>query len=191
MPDDLEEKTLISRASAGDMPALNAIVGMHYERIVGIVSYYVDSYDDILDVVQDTFLDVLRHKGSLDRIDDFPAWIRTVCRNRIRMFYRTRSRRDSRLTLVDAAVAETLSARASDGRDGDDDSFNVRLLKDCVNQLRPDARELIQLRYFHGMTIKAIAEKLRKKANTLTKAIGRIQDALHACMKSRAIESEA
>ncbi|MFH1378063.1 MAG: sigma-70 family RNA polymerase sigma factor [Planctomycetota bacterium] len=180
-----DEKELVVRASNGDKDALNELIHLYYERLVGVASYYVDSFDDILDIVQDSFVDMLRRRDSLDCIHDIGAWLRTICRNRILMHYRAKSRRNSRLRLVDAVVADVLSdsVNADDGNSRDE-MDRLAALRRCVEKLHPEQNALIRMRYFDGMAIKDIAEKLGRKANSVTKTIGRIHDALYGCIKS-------
>ena len=56
------------------------------------------------------------------------------------------------------------------------------LLVDCVRELAPSDRELIRQYFSKRLTIKAVAEKIRRPINTVYKALNRIRKTLMDCV---------
>ena len=60
-----------------------------------------------------------------------------------------------------------------------------KALGGCVEKLRPDDRQLLQLCYADGGTIKHAAERLERPVKGVYKALARIRQALLQCVQRR------
>jgi RNA polymerase sigma-70 factor (ECF subfamily) len=58
-------------------------------------------------------------------------------------------------------------------------------LKDCIQKLRPQDRELIEQRYAPGETGKNLAELIGRPANSVYQSLGRIRRTLLECIQRR------
>ena len=104
------------------------------------------------DLCAEVFLKVYE---KLDTYDETKAslstWIFTIARNRLTDFYRTRR--------VHGEIPETLAS----GEDIEEDLCRDEMLEtlaDALETLDERGRDIIILRYYSGMTLKAIAERL-------------------------------
>jgi len=179
----MEERELLVRAQKGDADAFGQLVRLHQAGLRAFAALYVSSGDDILDIVQDAFVDAFRHMDRFDPTKTFKPWLRAICRNRIRNFYRARAKMQmTPLSLVDEAVAERVAeADAEQTPEAQDQIDTLRL---CINRLGEAQRQLVTLRYGEAVRVNDIAARLKKSAATISMRLMRIRNALRKCMQS-------
>lgn len=173
-PDNLDG--LIARARQRDEAALTELLQAHAQRLLDSIRAELgDRLRQRLesqDVVQQVYVDVL---NSIDQFvdrghDSFFAWLRRIALNRIcdvdRQAFQTLKRAgevragdlghdDSLNPLFDALAGSLTSpSRAADrGNRG-------RLLRRALDQLSPDQREVIDLRYLRQLSVAETAAKM-------------------------------
>lgn len=166
-PDVLNE--LIARARQRDEAALTELVRAHTQRLLdSIRSELGDRLRQRLesqDVMQQVFLDAL---NSIDQFvdrgpDSFFAWLRRIALNRIcdadRKAFRTQRRgaevraadlqADESLAPLCDALAGSLTSPSRAAARGE----RPHLLYQALEQLSPDQREVIQLRYLRQLSV--------------------------------------
>jgi len=74
-------------------------------------------------------------------------------------------------------VAETLEEESTQFE------LRRRALTQCLEKLRPDDRELIQLRYAVGARGKTVAAQIGRPANSVYQSLGRIRRSLLGCIE--------
>lgn len=179
----MDERDLILRAQRGDKGAFDDLVRLHQARLRAFIARFVSRADDVYDLAQDAFLDLLR---SLDRFDvnqELGPWLRTLARNRVRNFHRAaRVRRSASLDAVDAALEERLNAPE---RGRDDSMERVEALRGCLEGLQQDHRELLHERYRNGTAVARIAAGLKKSAASISMMLMRLRSILSKCVEQR------
>lgn len=177
----MDERAIIIAAQRGDHEAFGELVRRYQARLRGFAARDVENSHDVYDLVQEAFLDALRHLGSFDVEREFYPWLRTICRNRVLNYFRARSsRRSGAQALVDAAIEEIADAR----EDADDHSVErIAALKHCIGQLHEPQRSVLDLRYAEGIAVKDIAARLSKSAASVTMQLQRIKAALLECVQ--------
>ena len=155
----------------------------HLDAAFNYARWLTGSDADAEDVVQDACVRAMRFFSTL-RGEDARAWLFTIVRN---TWYSRFSRR--------AAAAEVTT---SDGAtvDRPDESLDpeARLLqRDAVSQVRQaldqlpiDFREVIVLREIEGLSYKEIAEVVQVPIGTVMSRLARGRDRLQAVLKSPA-----
>lgn len=109
---------------------------------------------------------------------NFFAWAAKISSLEI-LKYRQRFARD-RLQFSDEFV-RTVADRLEE----DSTQFELRrkALARCLTKLRPDDREIIQLRYAEGADGKSVASFLGRPANSVYQSLGRIRRTLLGCIE--------
>jgi RNA polymerase sigma-70 factor len=175
--DPLPEAELVAAAVAGDREAFSGLVRLHQARLRALVALSVHGHDDVLDIVQESFLDAWRALARFDTTREFGPWLRTLCRNRVARFLRDRlPRRRRELALVDQALA--------DGGEVDDALAERRLdsLRRCLETLGDDHRRLLARRYQDEVAVQELAAELGKSANGVSMILLRLKTALMRCV---------
>ena len=89
--------------------------------------------------------------------------------------------REFDLELVDAE----LEAREDEGL-----GARTAALRQCLETLTENARNIVRLRFFEGLRSDQVAEKLDRKPDAVYKALQRIYDSLGDCIRRKLIQIE-
>jgi RNA polymerase sigma-70 factor (ECF subfamily) len=132
-------------AAAGDRAAFSEL----YRRYAGMVyAIALGSFDrpDADDVVQEVFLQALRHLPRLRSPEAFGRWLSTITRNTVRSTFRRRAVEAGDVVdvAIDPAHGQHLEARAALG---------------TIRELPRAYRETLMMRLVEGMTGPEIAER--------------------------------
>lgn len=146
----------------------------------------VSSPSDADEILQETNVVIWSKFQNFKLGTNFKAWAREIARLEI-MKHRDRRRRD-KLQFSDEFVQQVAQAREDELR-SDVEERRRRALARCLDKLRPQDRELIQLRYRPGESGKELAAMLGRPANSVYQSLGRIRRALLECIK-RELTSE-
>lgn len=175
----MDEHELIRAAVAGDEEAFAGLVRLHQARLRGLVALSLSERDDVLEVVQESFVDAWRALDRFDQTREFGPWLRTICRNRTLKFLRDRlPRRRRELALVDEAlIAAPLSELADD---------RLVALRRCLERLDAEHRRLLEQRFADGIPVQELALALGKSPNAVSMILLRLKDALQRCVAGAA-----
>ncbi len=134
---------------------------------------------DAEDLYQQTAMLLWEKFDEFERGTNFKCWAFSFARHVVLNFQRSQQRRKTFLT---AKLASTLADRQA-ARPADElDSF-ADALGDCMDQLSNTDRRLIHLCYGDEQTIKQIAEKLGRPAQSTYNSLCRIRRRLFDCVK--------
>jgi len=149
---DAEVVDLVQRAQDGDRDAFAAIYDRYLNQVYGFVYRRVGQRALAEDLTADVFLRALKQIGRFTwQGVDIGAWLLTIARNRIADHFKSaRVRREHN-------VAEV---RDSIGQDPADDPERVTIARDdaralgsALSALKDDHREVLELRFVHGMSV--------------------------------------
>lgn len=169
-PLDRTVVALVDRAKEGDRAAFAELYDRYVDQIYGYVRRRVDSTELAEDLVGDVFL---RAWKRLDTFEwqgvDVGAWLTTIARNRVFDHYKSARNRLERTT-------DTFHERASDSTTTDSPERiamgrdMARSLGRALDLLKPDHREVIELRFVHDMGVSETAAVLGRTVGA-TKAL--------------------
>ncbi len=169
-------------ARAGDREAFCELVRRYQGPLRGLVALSVTDRHDVLEIVQDAFVDAWRGLSTFDLGRPFGPWLRTICRNRVARHFRDRARQHPALALVDEALAQPAGEVADAPGHGEE---RLAALRCCLEQLGEDQRRLLQLRFDQGWAVKRIAEDWGRQANAISMMLYRLKADLMACAERR------
>jgi len=148
--EELHESVLVLRCQSGDEAALEELVARHYGPLLYFIRRMVGDSGGAEDVLQDTWLSVVRNLRMLRDPGAFPAWLYRIARNGV--YGRLRKSAQFRpLTEADEPAAppgddaEVFSA---------EDAAHVH---ECLERVRPEHREVLVLRFLEQMSYQDIA----------------------------------
>ncbi len=149
-------------------------------QLTAYIRSLVGDSDRAEDLFQEVSVAFLQKLETRDPIRDVAAWSRGTARH---LVYRERTRAkriqpfatDRIADLVDLAFSEHHRSDASDDRR----SFLSR----CMQTLAPTARELLDLRYISGMSLRELGEHLDRTEGAVQVALSRIRRALLECIR--------
>ncbi|MBK8092598.1 MAG: sigma-70 family RNA polymerase sigma factor [Verrucomicrobiaceae bacterium] len=105
------------------------------------------------DVVQDSLLRLYLTEPAKVR-DNLKSWLYTVCRNRALDILR----KEQRIDLGEDAILEAEPSHEPDPRQSAIQREQCEGVWHCVDQLRPNQREIIRLKFLHDCSYQEIAD---------------------------------
>jgi RNA polymerase sigma-70 factor (ECF subfamily) len=173
------ETHLISRCLCGETEAWDHLFTHHYVATCSFIFQLGFSFtrEDVEDISQEVFLSVVRNLTSFRRNSQFQTWLFRIAVNKARD-YRQRKmalkrgggREPVSLDLINPETGLTLDI-ASDAPRPDAALLNAekfRLLSQALDGLENSARELIELRYFAGLSYEEISDTLDLNTKTVS-----------------------
>ncbi|UCE60440.1 MAG: RNA polymerase sigma factor [Phycisphaerales bacterium] len=149
------ESELVARVKKGDMAALEALYRKHVDRVWRYAWFRTHSREDAAEIVQETFLRVLRSIGEFEGRSSFTTWLHAIARSvaidlaRRERRHRSGSDPETTLRLVPPAAEAATDVR--------DTQAEVR---EAVARLPAAQRDVIVLYELLGFTIQDAMETL-------------------------------
>lgn len=131
------------------------------------------------DLVQETFLAVLRGTFQQRSDHETAAYLRTVARNQLLMARRRQGRQPGSVQLE---LAESVWAEVT-GPDGLSNYLDA--LRDCLDSLTERSRQAIQLFYRDEQARVEIAQQLKMKPDGIKSLLRRSRERLRECVERK------
>jgi len=152
-------------------------------RLIAYLRSLVGDPDLTEDLFQEVSVVVLQKADEFIPGRDLQAWCRGIARNVVlrerESARRIRTFEDNRIVeLIDAAFAENSGRELIDSRRS--------LLRQCLDLLAQPSRELIELRYGTGLSLRQSAEQLKRSEASVQVALSRVRKWLTDCVQKRA-----
>ena len=144
----------------------------------------VPNYSDAEDLLQETTSTLWEKFDSFEQGTNFMAWAFKIARYKVSNYYRTEK---SQLKL-DEDILDTLSETMNKS----EELYKERkaALSGCFEKLQRADKKLLQMRYYHRISIPKIAEKTGEPSHSLYKRISTIYRLLRACIQRTQIAWE-
>ena len=169
----------------GELSAFDALFRRHYEPVRALCARIAASPSVGDDLAQDTFLRVLRHRGTFRGDARFTTWTYRIARN-VCLEYLGRSARDRRIAERWFAEADTSSSDASGGE--------AEVLAAAMRALTREQREVLVLCRYHDLPFAEIGEILGCTAGAARvrahRALAALRDAYLALEPERRVKLE-
>jgi RNA polymerase sigma-70 factor (ECF subfamily) len=156
---------LVRLAQAGDHAAFGEIYGRYADLVYRFIYYRVHDRALAEDFTSDTFLRALRRIGSVNyRGRDIGAWLVTIARNIV--LDHAKSAR-ARLEVMTAETPELDVLATASPEDAVIDAETYQLLLAAIEELNPEQRECVTLRFIQGLTISDTARRMGKNEGAI------------------------
>jgi RNA polymerase sigma-70 factor, ECF subfamily len=147
------DEMLIRRIAEGDQLAMRTLFGRHrvplYRWLLRLVG------DPVLaeDLLSEVFLDVWRQAAAFEARSSVSTWLLAIARQKA--LSARRRRPDVEL---DEAIASSVADPADDPETVLQKKTRAELLRQSLARLSPEHGEVVDLVYFHGKSVKEVAE---------------------------------
>lgn len=173
------EAALISRAVGGDSPAMQELLLLHYDalaqRLAGQMPQDLQGTLTVEDVLQEAFTSALQSITAFQARGDgaFQAWLAAIAEHRLIDMVRSARaiRRGGGRVAIDAHNHETSTVGDLLGLLAADDHTPSRsvagheavsAIQSALGGLQTDYREVLQHRYFNGLTVAQTAARMNR-----------------------------
>lgn len=142
----------------------------------GYILSMIPDFSQADDVMQETFLTVTRKAAGFELGTSFAAWVKTIARFKALEAIRARK--------FECLSEEVLLALSTEPREfrGDSDE-RLKLLRDCLDQLAPQARRSIDYRYQNDLLPPQIAELTGCTVQSVNVTLSRARAFLRDCVQ--------
>ncbi len=149
----LSDDVLIRRIANGDQLAMRTLFSRHRLAIYRWLLRLV--HDETLadDLLSDVFLDVWRKATSFERRSSVSTWLLAIARHKALSARRRRTDVE-----LNAELASTVADPADNPELVLQKKNREELLRHSLARLSPEHGEVIDLTYYHGKSIKEVAE---------------------------------
>lgn len=147
-------------AAQRDRRAFGVLYRRYLEPIYAYAFYQLGDHHDAEDVTERVFLSALKALGGYrDRGSTFRAWLFRIAHNAVLNARRSEKRRRTEPLPADL---EEPSAASSDPAGVAARTDEMRRVRAAVDELSPDRRQVIVLRFVDGLSTTEIAEVLQR-----------------------------
>jgi RNA polymerase sigma-70 factor (ECF subfamily) len=147
------DDALIRRIAAGDQLAMRTLFARHRIPLYRWLLRIVRDETTAEDLLSDVFLDVWRQAASFEGRASVSTWLLAIAR------YKALSARRSR---VDSELDERIVSTIADPADNPEAALQKKnrseVLRDSLATLSPEHGEVIDLVYYHGKSVKEVAD---------------------------------
>jgi RNA polymerase sigma-70 factor, ECF subfamily len=156
------DERLVERIAAGDRLAMELLYARHHLRIYRFVLRLVNDAPTAEDLTSDVFLDVWKQAGRFEGRSQVSTWMLSIARHKAMSALRRRT---------DDALDDEVVAKIPDSTDNAEVILQKQnesaVLRECLTQLSPAHREIIDLVYYHEKSVAEVAEIIGAPQNTV------------------------
>ncbi len=156
------EREMVERAQSGDPDAFAVLYEQMAERIYRYIFFRVNDESLAEDLAAEVFLRVWEHLPSYrPQNASVLAWVYTIAHNAVIDHYRTQRPTQP----LDEALA--IAAPEPTPHEQSEFLFETRAVRDAMQCLTAEQREVLLLRFIDGMETDEIASRMRKTAGAV------------------------
>lgn len=173
----LDENKILTQIASGDTNAFKQLFEFYYSQLQSFAYTYLEDKAEVDDTLQQCFIKLWEKREQYRGKDSVKAYlyssVRNNCLNKIR--HKSVVEKSAEELALESIFAESYSQET-------DNSLN-ELLKKGVDQLPDKNKEVVQLRFYSGMSTKEVSEELgitpRTVETHVSKALRFLRDMLN------------
>jgi RNA polymerase sigma-70 factor (ECF subfamily) len=178
-----DDVALIDAIAQGDKRALQTLYARHNVRVFRFLLRFVSDEASAEDLVSEVFLDVWRQAGRFERRSQVSTWLMAIARNKALSVLRRRATEE-----LDEEVAEFIEDPSDSPEVTLQKAETSAVLRQCLGELSPAHREIIDLVYYHEKTIEEVAEIIGVPQNTVKTRMFYARKRIAEMMSDKGIE---
>jgi len=190
-----DESNLLSQCRGGDPAAWDKLFDIYYEPAARFIFQLSPSlsHEDVEEICQDAFLAVIQHLSDFRGQSRFQTWLFRVAANKARDYLQKQNaakRGSGKKDLPLLAVGDN-DAPAIDPPDHQPtpDAALLRAeqsaqVAEALANLGEPCREIVELRYFGGLSYEELAASLELNIKTVSSRLSKCLDRLEELIKS-------
>ena len=162
----LQLKHLLTRiVEHNDEKAFSTLFDHYYTRLMNLTMLFITQYDQAEEVVSDVFLQLLKKRHDLLKIERFEGYLFTMVKNRALNFLKSRMKSQGHIMIDDLEDHLTSDFIQPDDKMINDD---LRLaLASAIQQLPPKRRLAFKMVKDEGMSYREVASILEISERTV------------------------
>ena len=176
---------LVERAAAGDRLAMQILYARHHVRVYRFALRFVNDAAAAEDLTSEVFLEVWKHAGRFEGRSQVSTWLLSIARYKALAALRRR----------DDPLDDEVACKIPDSADGPEVILQKEsasaILRQCLTQLSPAHREIIDLVYYHEKSVAEVAEIIGAPQNTVKTRMFHARKRIAALLDARGFDAAA
>ncbi len=166
MKKNSETDVLIEEARTGSQRAYNKLLNIYWLDVYRFQLSKWQNDDDAEDVTIKTFAKAFDRIETYNNKYQFKTWLITISNN---IFIDEYRKRKTETVSINKKESEAMTITDEEPSPADQliNQQNLAQLKAFIKQLKPHYQEVINLRYFHDLSYKEIAEEINEPLNNV------------------------
>ena len=182
----IADERLLARVAAGDRLAMEVLYARHHLRIYRFVLRVVNDAATAEDLTSDVFLDVWKQAGRFEGRSQVSTWMLAIARYKAMSALRRQA--DDPL---DGVIANEIPESADSPEVIVHKQHESAVLRQCLRQLSPTHREVIDLVYYHEKSVAEVAEITGVPPNTVKTRMFHARKRVAALLDARGFDAAA
>lgn len=175
---NLSDYELVQEFVNGRSSAIEVLIRRHQKRVYSYIYLLVKKQDVAEDIFQETFIKVIKSlkEGKYVDANRFVSWILRIAHNLIIDHFRRE--KQSKMISKDDYETDILNHPQYSDKNIEEEVVFEQVMSDVrnlIDQLPDDQKEVVMLRYYADLSFKEIAEQTNVSINT---ALGRMRYAI-------------
>jgi RNA polymerase sigma-70 factor, ECF subfamily len=159
---ETSDQALVGLIAKGDKHAMQVLFGRHNVKVFRFLMRFVDGEATAEDLVSEVFIEVWRNAAQFEARSQVSTWLLGIARHKALSALRRRSTEE-----LDEDVIEFIEDPSDNPEAVLQKTQRSEILRECLKQLSPAHREIIDLVYYHERTIDEVAEIIGVPQNTV------------------------
>jgi RNA polymerase sigma-70 factor, ECF subfamily len=182
MPDEV----LIALIAAHDKDAMRVLFTRHNVPVFRFLRRILGDAAMAEDLVSDVFIDIWRHAGRFEARSKVSTWILAIAR-----FKAASARRRKSFEQLDDGAVASIADTTDDPEAAMQRTTCGAVLRDCLKQLSPEHREILDLIYYHGQSVAEVSRIVGVPENTVKTRAFHARKRVAQLMAARGIDRVA
>lgn len=153
MSDADQDKDLIARIAAKEHAAMHALFARHNVRVFRFLMGRMRNEAQAEELTNEVFLEVWRHAGRYEGRSAVSTWVLAIAHNMA--MSQMRKRKEDEL---EDEVAEQVADDSDDPELSAQKRSKAEIMREVINRLSDEHREVIDLVYYHEKSVREVAE---------------------------------
>ena len=172
------DEVLIGRIAKGDRLAMQVLFARHHVRVYRFVLRLVGNPTVAEDLISDVFLDVWRQADKFEGRSAVSTWMLAIAR--FKALSALRKKPDEEL---DEETAETIEDTSDNPEVALEKKDKSVVLRQCLEKLSPEHKEIIDLVYYHEKSVEEVAEIVGIPENTVKTRLFHARQKIKNCLR--------
>src|SRR5947209_13781695 len=177
------DEVLIGRIASGDRLAMQVLYARYHVRVFRFVLRLVRNESTAEDLTSEVFLDVWRQAGRFEGRSAVSTWMLAIARFKALSALRRRPEEE-----LDERTAEAIEDTSDDPQTALEKKDKSAIIRKCLTGLSAEHREVIDLVYYHEMSVEEVAEIVGIPENTVKTRMFYARKRLAELLRAQGIE---
>lgn len=179
----MTDAQIVQACKNGDRDAFNELMEKYQDMVFGMAYSLLSDYEDAKDASQEIFIKVYKSISSFKGQSAFTTWLYVICRNVCNDILRKRQKGGATIISLDADTDDESPVRevksdAPTPEERAEMNETQRLVRDAINSLKPEYREILIYADIHQLSNYEVAKILKCPLGTVKSRLNRARNAL-------------